>query len=92
VTDNAIKAVARKDNDPLYLFYLLSTLRLNDRRAGSGQPLLNQQILSNIPVLALQPAEQSAIAAILSSLDDKIELNRRMNETLEASARALFRD
>lgn len=36
--------------------------------------------------------EQRAIAAILSALDDKIELNRRMNETLEASARALFRD
>lgn len=36
--------------------------------------------------------EQRAIAAVLSALDDKIELNRRMNETLEASARALFRD
>ncbi len=36
--------------------------------------------------------DQQAIAAVLSALDDKIELNRRMNETLEASARALFRD
>lgn len=35
---------------------------------------------------------QVAIAAVLTALDDKIELNRRMNETLEASARALFRD
>jgi len=35
---------------------------------------------------------QRGIAAVLSALDDKIELNRRMNETLEASARALFRD
>lgn len=36
--------------------------------------------------------EQRAIAAVLSALNDKIELNRRMNETLEASARDLFRD
>ena len=37
------------------------------------------------------PAEQRAIAHILGTLDDKIELNRRMNETLEAMARALFK-
>ena len=37
------------------------------------------------------PSEQSAIAHILGTLDDKIELNRRMNETLEAMARALFK-
>ncbi|OAZ72373.1 Type I site-specific deoxyribonuclease [Acetobacter pasteurianus] len=36
--------------------------------------------------------EQKAIASILGSLDDKIDLNRRMNETLEAMARTLFRD
>ena len=35
-------------------------------------------------------AEQKAIAAVLGALDDKIELNRRMNATLEAMARALF--
>ena len=35
-------------------------------------------------------AEQEAIAAVLGALDDKIELNRRMNATLEAMARALF--
>lgn len=37
-----------------------------------------------------KPAEQKAIAAVLGALDDKIELNRRMNATLEAMARALF--
>ena len=36
--------------------------------------------------------EQRAIAHVLGTLDDKIELNRRMNETLEAMARALFKD
>jgi type I restriction enzyme S subunit len=43
--------------------------------------------------LPIPPLEdQRAVAATLTALDDKIELNRRMNETLEASARALFRD
>ena len=45
-----------------------------------------------IPFASLvPPPEQRAIAHILGTLDDKIELNRRMNETLEAMARALFK-
>ena len=91
VTDNAIRATARDDNDLQFLFYLLGTLSLNNWRAGSGQPLLNQNILSCIPAVIPSLPEQRAIAHILGTLDDKIELNRRMNETLEAMARALFR-
>lgn len=91
VTDNAIRATALGDNDPRFLFYLLSMLGLNDWRAGSGQPLLNQDILSRIPTIAPTPTEQRAIGRILGALDDKIELNRRMSEMLEAMARALFK-
>ena len=92
VTDNAIRAVAKNGNDPRFLYYLLGTLALNNRRAGSGQPLLNQDILSSIPTSVPEPTEQRAIAHILGTLDDKIELNRRRNQTLEAMARALFKD
>jgi restriction endonuclease S subunit len=91
VTDNAIRATALDGNDSRFLFYLLSTLGLNNWRAGSGQPLLNQDILSRIPAAVPEPIEQRAIAHILGTLDDKIELNRRMSETLEAMARALFK-
>jgi type I restriction enzyme S subunit len=91
VTDNAIRAVAKDDNDPIFLFYLLGTLSLNSWRAGSGQPLLNQDILSRIPAFVPSPPKQRAIAHILGTLDDKIELNRRTNETLEAMARAMFK-
>ena len=91
VTDNAIRANAIDGHKARFLFFLLQTLRLNDRRAGSGQPLLNQTILSSIPVTVPPLPEQRAIAHILGTLDDKIELNRRMNETLEAMARALFK-
>ena len=55
---------------------------------GIGQPLTSLRSIS-VPVPPLP--EQHAIAHILGTLDDKIELNRRMNETLEAMARALFK-
>ncbi len=91
VTDNAIRAKAMNGNDPRFLFYMLHTLRLNDFQTGSGQPLLNQTILSQIPATIPGLSEQRRIAHILSTLDDKIELNRQMNETLEATARAIFK-
>jgi type I restriction enzyme, S subunit len=91
VTDNAIRATALGANDSRFLFYLLGTLGLNNWRAGSGQPLLNQSILSSIPAVVPAPTEQRAIAHILGTLDDKIELNRRMSATLEGIARALFK-
>ena len=53
-------------------------------RPGSG-------LLSNIKITVPPLPEQRAIAHILGSLDDKIELNRRMNQTLEATARAIFK-
>lgn len=91
VTDNAIRAKAMNGNDPRFLFYMLHTLHLNDFRVGSGQPLLNQTILSQIPATIPVLSEQRRIAHILGTLDDKIELNRQMNETLEATARAIFK-
>lgn len=91
ITDNAIRANALGKNEPRFLFYLLTKLRLNQWRGGSGQPLLNQSTLSAIRSLIPPPKEQQAIACILGALDDKIELNRRMNQTLEAMARAIFK-
>ncbi len=91
VTDNAIRAKATNGNDARFLFYILHTLRLNDFRTGSGQPLLNQTILSQIPATIPAPFEQRRIAYILGTLDNKIELNRQMNKTLEAMARAIFK-
>ena len=91
VTDNAIRAKAMNGNNPRFLFYMLQTLHLNNYQAGSGQPLLNQTILSQIPATIPAPSEQRRIAHILGTLDDKIELNRQMNETLESTARAIFK-
>ena len=59
---------------------------------GSTFPNLSNQQLAGIPVPPLCETPQRAIAHILGTLDDKIELNRRMNQTLEEMARAIFQD
>jgi type I restriction enzyme S subunit len=81
--------------DPLFTTYYLGHPSVREwivRHAhGATMPNLNTSILGACPVLVPPPSEQRAIAHILGTLDDKIELNRRMNETLEAMARALFK-
>ena len=52
---------------------------------------LNQAVIERLPIVVPPLPEQRAIAYILGTLDDKIELNRRMNQTLEEMARALFK-
>lgn len=58
---------------------------------GATMPNLNEGIIRSFSFKIPPLPEQSAIAHILGTLDDKIEMNRRMNETLEAMARALFK-
>ena len=59
--------------------------------AGTTMPSLNEGIIRRIPIVLPPLPEQKAVAHILGSLDDKIELNRQMNATLEAMAQALFK-
>jgi type I restriction enzyme S subunit len=61
-------------------------------RDGTVAERLNMPTIRGLPVPIVPLDEQDAIADLLGSLDDKIELNRRMNETLEAMAQAIFRD
>ncbi len=75
----------------LFLYYLLRTIDFNRIVVGTALPYINIRDLNRIPVLVPPLKEQRAIACILGALDDKIELNRRMNETLEAMARAIFK-
>jgi type I restriction enzyme, S subunit len=79
-----------KGNDQRFAFYFLKALDFDRYNSGSAQPSLNRNFIYPIPVRIPPLAEQKAIAAVLGALDDKIELNRRMNATLEAMARALF--
>ncbi len=60
--------------------------------AGATRNALTKAMIESLSISAPHLLEQRAIAHILGTLDDKIELNRRMNATLEAVARALFKD
>ena len=80
---------------PRFLLYLFLTDEMRheliSRSEGSVVPHLNMSDIRSFPLPDLPPLlTQHAIAHILGSLDDKIELNRQMNETLEAMARAIF--
>ena len=77
--------------DTRFLKYVLSVLDISGYLTGSTMPKLTQGNMNRIEVLTPPLPEQRAIAHVLGTLDDKIELNRRMNETLEAMARALFK-
>lgn len=80
-----------KGNDPLYVYYLLHRLSLANYKGGSAVPTLNRNHIHPIELSIPPLPEQKAIAHILGTLDDKIELNRKMNETLEQMAQALFK-
>ncbi|MEI6799708.1 MAG: restriction endonuclease subunit S [Pseudomonadota bacterium] len=94
-SDNALVIFPKNDQtDFRFLRYALQ-FRIADAAGmnrGAANPLITQKDLGTIPIYHPPLTEQRAIAAILGALDDKIELNRRINETLEAMARAVFRD
>jgi type I restriction enzyme S subunit len=77
--------------DTRFLMYALQSADVAGYITGSTMPKLTQTNLDRIPIPTPPLPEQRAIAHILGTMDDKIELNRRMNETLEAMARAIFK-
>ena len=94
VTNQQINSIVVDSGDePLFAYYNLSNRKAEIRAAagGSAQPILNKSGFGQFDILLPPPNQQRAIAHILGTLDDKIELNRRMNETLEAMARVLFK-
>lgn len=91
VTDNAIIAAPKSSDESRFWFYALQSINLNDHRAGSGQPLLNQSILKSIRVPTPPRKARIAIGDLLGVLDDKIELNRQTACTLEELAQRLFK-
>jgi type I restriction enzyme S subunit len=95
LNQNAVRLRARSQLDQRFMFYLFKTKDFQNYIVSTAQGSANQASITLKDIFGfrfpLPPlAEQRAIAHILSTLDDKIELNRRMNETLEAMARAIF--
>jgi type I restriction enzyme S subunit len=91
VSDNAIAGVHRYTESNEYNYYLLKCISLNKLQIGSSQPLLTQGILNNTIVNIYNDlSTQQKIAAVLSALDAKIELNQRINAELESMAKTLY--
>ncbi|GAB6178529.1 hypothetical protein JCM16814_34200 [Desulfobaculum senezii] len=82
-----------KGNDPQFIYYLLQTINYFDYSDKAAVPGVNRNHVHTAEVkIPLSLSEQQAIASVLGALDDKIDCNSRMNETLEAMARAMFKD
>lgn len=91
VIDTAYYVVPKTNLDMRWLYYAIKHYKLGEIDDGSPIPSTTRAAVY-VRDLDVPPSnEQRAIAHILGTLDDKIELNRRMNETLEAMARALFK-
>ena len=96
VTNQQINTIIPDESlvDEVFLYYSLLAKRQEIFALGAGgsrTPILNKSGFEDVRLLLPPLPEQLAIAQILGALDEKIELNRRMNETLEAMARAIFK-
>lgn len=81
--------------DPLYLYYFFC---LEDTKqfvrniaVGATMPSINTKLLGEVEVAYPSQTEQQKIVALLSALDDKIEINQKINENLQQQAAAIFR-
>jgi type I restriction enzyme S subunit len=98
VASTGFAVISPKKVEPRFLYYFLTTKSFTDYLARiadshtSAYPAFNPDIIENAEILLPSEPEQKAIAHILGTLDDKIELNRRQNKTLEEIARATFKE
>ena len=96
LTQDTVRLVPKRDHPPLdYVHWLLRTPEYRHycraRATGTTNLGLPREDFLAYPVPALTQKRRHIVDA-LNAIDDKIELNRRMNETLEAMARAIFKD
>jgi type I restriction enzyme S subunit len=94
ISNNAMAILPKEESrdSSKYLYYSLLQSDFSDVTTGSAQPQITMGHLNKKEIYwHSDPNERAQIAHILGTLDDKIELNRKTNETLEAMARALFK-
>ena len=89
-----LAALKAKNDNNIFLFYLLHFLKreILNSEGGTVFGSINKKDLENLEILLPPLPEQKAIASVLSSLDDKIDLLHRQNQTLEKMAETLFRE
>ncbi len=83
-------------SDPDFVYYLsispkFREIAIKSMVGSSGRQRVQQDVLENLEIFLPDLNEQRKIASVLSSLDDKIELNNKINQNLEAQAQAIFK-
>lgn len=97
IASTGFAAITAKKSDPAFIYYLLTTDEYTDYLTKiadshtSAYPSFNPEVIENSKFILPPLPEQKAIAAILSSFDDKVELLRRQNKTLESIAQTIFK-
>ena len=98
LNQNAVIIYPNTNLDKKFLYYLLKEKNFSNYLVGGAQGSANQASIKLEQIYNYEfsapedKAQQQEIAQILTSLDDKIELNLQMNQTLEAMAQALFKE
>ena len=90
--DTTFYITENKNYDLNFLYYNLISLNLTNYITGTAVPGITRRDLYSINTKLPPLEEQKKIASILSSLDDKIELNNRMNKILEEMAQTIFKE
>ncbi|MDX9834387.1 MAG: restriction endonuclease subunit S [Desulfobulbus sp.] len=91
VNNHAHVLKGKNGNNTDFICYALQIADVSSYISGSTRPKITQKDMRKIPLFCPSVETQKSIAHVLGSLDDKIELNRQMNATLEAMAQALFK-
>ena len=78
--------------NPLFVYYSICKKDFASLNVGSAVPSLTVPVIEDIDILLPSKATQNKVVSVLKSLDDKIELNRHINDNLEQQAQALFNE
>ncbi len=84
MTEHAVVICANENNDTRYLAYLLDSMQLGRLSGQSAQPGLSVKVLAQQEVDMPPLEQQKSVSSILASIEDKIELNSRINKNLVA--------
>ena len=92
VNNHAHVLQGETDLETRFIYYALKNTNIQGFVTGAVQPKLNQANMNNIPIYFPEKSARVRIVETLGCLDEKIELNRQTNATLEAIAQAIFKE
>lgn len=95
-TEFIVLRAKKNVSDPFFIYYLMRSpfireIAIKSMSGSSGRQRVQQNVLEDLKVILPPLEEQQKIVKILSSLDEKIELNNKINENLHAQAQAIFK-